>query len=114
MFHPNVIICYSNIYVGLESFLIAPAFLVSFHFIVNNVKKVFSLSYPSDDTLSLIGSPSSSNSSGSLESPNPIQSGKDVFFQAKQEAERRNLIVDIIEHESEKVWKFISFVICLL
>ena len=78
-----------------------------FHFIVNNARKTSSSSCFSDEALSFIGSTSSSNSSGSLESPNPIHSGKDVFFQAKQEAERKTLIVDIIEHESEQVRKFL-------
>jgi len=57
----------------------------------------------SDDTLSYTGSSSSSSSTASLESPSPQQSGKDVFFQMKQEAERRKLTVDIIEHESEQI-----------
>ena len=60
-------------------------------------------SFFSDDSLSSHGSVSPSSSTGSMESPHPLQSSKDIFFQVKQDNERRNLIVDVMKHNSEQV-----------
>ena len=57
----------------------------------------------SDESLSSIGSSSPSSSTSSMDSPHP-QSGKDIFFQVKQESERKSLILDVMNQNSAQVW----------
>ena len=59
----------------------------------------------SDESLSSAGSLSPTSSTNSLDGSHAKQGGKDVFFQVKQESERRKLVIDVMNEKMEQVHK---------